>query len=399
VIRPSPTPRPGYSRSGTARTARSIDRRIEVLEETPPGAGVTDHGALTGLADDDHAQYATADGARGNFEASGAVATHAAAADPHTGYQKESEKGAANGYASLNGSTVVPPAQLGSGSGGATKFLREDSTFQTVSGGGAHASTHQAGGGDTLQVQLNEPTAVTGVLDETNGGTGQSTCAKGEIIAGSGSNVFSKVAAPSTNGQVLTCDTGTATTLTWGTPFVRINSSSGAAGDWITWQKLSANAAEITSQTPQVVMSTTGVGAGTWRFRYTIVYRSGDTLTTNGLGVAVNHTGTTGTFAMSSWHVTSGGAAATGLGDQAAATTAGQLVEGKSERAKNTCTSATAGVQTGQAAADMLFIVEGIIVVTVSGTLELKVRSELAAVATDGIFVRADSCLELHKIG
>lgn len=37
---------------------------------------------------------------------------HAAAADPHAGYQKESEKGAANGYASLDGSGFVPSAQL-----------------------------------------------------------------------------------------------------------------------------------------------------------------------------------------------------------------------------------------------------------------------------------------------
>ncbi len=31
------------------------------------GAGVTDHGALTGLGDDDHTQYALADGTRGDF--------------------------------------------------------------------------------------------------------------------------------------------------------------------------------------------------------------------------------------------------------------------------------------------------------------------------------------------
>lgn len=37
--------------------------------------GVTDHGALTGLSDDDHPQYALADGSRGDFDASGAAAT------------------------------------------------------------------------------------------------------------------------------------------------------------------------------------------------------------------------------------------------------------------------------------------------------------------------------------
>lgn len=43
------------------------------------GGGVTDHGALDGLADDDHTQYALADGSRGNFEVAGAAA--AATAD------------------------------------------------------------------------------------------------------------------------------------------------------------------------------------------------------------------------------------------------------------------------------------------------------------------------------
>jgi hypothetical protein len=42
------------------------------------------------------------------------LTTHLAAADPHTGYQLESQKGNANGYASLNGSGVIPDNQIGS---------------------------------------------------------------------------------------------------------------------------------------------------------------------------------------------------------------------------------------------------------------------------------------------
>jgi hypothetical protein len=38
-------------------------------------------------------------------------------------------------------SGTVPPARLGTGSGGATKFLREDSTWQTVSAGGSSSGT------------------------------------------------------------------------------------------------------------------------------------------------------------------------------------------------------------------------------------------------------------------
>ncbi len=48
-------------------------------------------------------------------------------------------RGVANGYPSLDSNTRVPHAQLGSGGGGSTKFLREDNSWQTVSGGSDHA--------------------------------------------------------------------------------------------------------------------------------------------------------------------------------------------------------------------------------------------------------------------
>ena len=53
----------------TPDQAATLTARIVALEETPPGAGVTDHGALTGLGDDDHGLYALADGTRGAFAA------------------------------------------------------------------------------------------------------------------------------------------------------------------------------------------------------------------------------------------------------------------------------------------------------------------------------------------
>jgi hypothetical protein len=42
----------------------------------------------------------------------GQLSGHEGAADPHTGYQKESEKAAANGYASLDATGKVPASQL-----------------------------------------------------------------------------------------------------------------------------------------------------------------------------------------------------------------------------------------------------------------------------------------------
>lgn len=36
---------------------KNLRRRVADLETAGPGGGVTDHGALTGLSDDDHGQY------------------------------------------------------------------------------------------------------------------------------------------------------------------------------------------------------------------------------------------------------------------------------------------------------------------------------------------------------
>ncbi|MES2970916.1 MAG: hypothetical protein V4702_01170 [Patescibacteria group bacterium] len=67
------------------------------------------------------------------------VDAHAGAADPHTGYQKESEKGAASGYASLDSGTKVPTTELGGAGADNTKFLRGDQIWAVPSGGGAPA--------------------------------------------------------------------------------------------------------------------------------------------------------------------------------------------------------------------------------------------------------------------
>lgn len=75
------------------------------------GGGVTDHGALTGLADDDHPQYHN--DARGDAR----YYTQAALDTALDGKQALSEKGVADGYAGLDGTGKVPAAQLPSSSG------------------------------------------------------------------------------------------------------------------------------------------------------------------------------------------------------------------------------------------------------------------------------------------
>lgn len=68
-----------------------------------------------------------------SYEAAGAVAAHAAAADPHAGYQRESEKGVANGYASLGADGKVPSAQLPASGSDPWTYLRLSSDFTTTS--------------------------------------------------------------------------------------------------------------------------------------------------------------------------------------------------------------------------------------------------------------------------
>jgi Protein of unknown function (DUF2793) len=65
------------------------------------------------------------------------LAAHVAASDPHTGYQKESEKSAANGYASLDSGGKVPAAELpssGAGSGTVTSVALTVPAELSVSG-------------------------------------------------------------------------------------------------------------------------------------------------------------------------------------------------------------------------------------------------------------------------
>lgn len=71
-----------------------------------------------------------------------AVATHEALSDPHTQYQKESEKSSANGYASLDISTKVPIAELPTGTSSTTVALGDH--MQTVALGGTNKSSWNA---------------------------------------------------------------------------------------------------------------------------------------------------------------------------------------------------------------------------------------------------------------
>lgn len=102
------------------------------------------------------------------------LSTHAAASDPHTGYQKESEKASANGYASLDGTTKVPIAQIPTGSTSSTACIGNDSRLSDSRTPSAHKTSHQSGGSDAIKLDdlaapddntdLNASTSAHGLL-------------------------------------------------------------------------------------------------------------------------------------------------------------------------------------------------------------------------------------------
>ena len=132
-------------------TTAEVDAAIAAVD-----GGVTDHGALTGLDDDDHSQYHT--DARGDARYSALGHTHAAT-DIVSG--------------------TIATARLGSGTANSSSFLRGDQTWQTISSGvtdhGAltgladddHSQYHTDARGDARYLRLAGGT-VTGAVTFNN---------------------------------------------------------------------------------------------------------------------------------------------------------------------------------------------------------------------------------------
>ena len=172
----------------------------------------------------------------------------------------------------------------------------------------------------------------------------------------------------------------------------KVAGTSIAAGADITWLVLAANSSDITGTTLTTVMTVTGVGVGQWRLKVMLIYQA--SATTTGMQCAVNHTGTLTQYLMERRVSTTGGTAATAAATEAGAAAAGNLYESQGKRTKNTIIGSVT-VSVDAANSDMMCIIEGFFVVSVSGNLEIKLAAELAA-----LVVRAmqGSSLELHKL-
>lgn len=110
---------------------QNVSGADKLLGRSTAGAGDAEEIPCTAagraiLDDADAAAQRTTLGAEAAGAAASAVASHEAAADPHTGYQKESEKAAANGYASLGADGLVPSAQLPASGAGFMVGVKKD---------------------------------------------------------------------------------------------------------------------------------------------------------------------------------------------------------------------------------------------------------------------------------
>lgn len=204
----------------------SLDNLSDVAVTTPATGHIIRHNGT---------QFVNVDGST-IYEAAGAVAAHVALADPHTQYVLDSEKGATSGVATLDGSTLVPTAQQGTGTANSTKYLRGDRTWTTldtaaVSGLGtaatrnvpaagnasstevvkgddtrltdsrtptAHKTSHESGGSDALSGNL-DATARVAVRKNTGGAN---VGARRRLNFIEGSNVTLTLADSSVNEEV-----------------------------------------------------------------------------------------------------------------------------------------------------------------------------------------------------
>lgn len=156
---------------------------------------------------------------------------------------------------------------------------------------------------------------------------------------------------------------------------------------------VTANQANSTVTPAAVTDLVVTLGAGVYAFKFWIVYQSA--ATTTGIEMMANYTGTATRLVATWYSLTTGGAAATGVTDQASTATA-QLIEGKGQRASASTagsTGTTQGVDTANA--DQLAVMEGVLVASGGGDLRLMFASEVAGSA---VTIMLGTALTLTRI-
>lgn len=158
------------------------------------------------------------------------------------------------------------------------------------------------------------------------------------------------------------------------------------------YKTLSADQSNSTVTPTEVSGLTLAVAAGTYQFRYNIIYQAA--ATTTGVRFSVNHDGTVSQFVANARFVDASATAATAAADQDEVLATAAVMAAFAARAISTAGWGTT-ISVDTANADMLMIIEGTITVTAAGNLELWHGSEVAAAST----VKAGSSLVLQRVG
>lgn len=318
------------------------------------------------------------------------------------------KKGTASGYAALDAGTKVPIAQVPTGSTSTTVAIGNDSRLSDARAPTAHSLTNALHAEGALSVgavlratsttafgfgalDLADTDAVTGNLPDAR--LSASVSLLGSTVGGG--ELGNPAVGVKGGVEAKTCS-GTDKLSAIGIDGIPVCAADQTAGGSVT--TVAALASDFAENDTTSMVKITGldltVGAGTYVFEYYIRGRASDVL--NSLKFAVNHTGTTTVFFYSLMWPSAGVVAATGAVDQdAPAITTGSIWAHQSTRTKNTTLGPQTGVDTANA--DILFRVTGLMIVTVSGTLELYHGSELAQ--ANGTSVMAGTSLILTKTG
>ena len=225
----------------------------------------------------------------------------------------------------------------------------------------------------------------------------------GEFVVNNASSTITNLVAKDTfqGAGLVDCDTAATSKLLWDTTnkvFSCGTDQTGAAGNdpRITMDALDTGEQhDVTASTAltEITALSQTLAAGTYTFKYSVIYRSNQL--TNGIRLAVNYSGTNGAFVWWWRWADLSAIASTAVPDQDDVDAAGNVMGVFQSRAESILTrGVTLSVDTIDA--DMLVIIEGVFVATGAGDLELWHGSELATAAyTTSVMI--GTSVEIYK--
>ncbi len=257
--------------------------------------------------------------------------------------------------------------------------------------------------GTTQDLRLQRDAAKQLTVDDNAGGATAKFRVRGtlELGGGGGATAATRWVGATASGAPASGTYATGDFIIDQTGKVWICTAAGTPGTWtqvggssiVSATKLAADYTNATATSTVVTGLNTAVGVGTWKFEYLVLYQH--SAAGSAVDLSVNHSGTVSAFVANWRWAGPGTTAATGNADQAASASTGNIHESYAARAKSAAATWGPILGVDLTNSDMLAIVEGLVIVTVAGNLELWMRSP-SGVGT--LTVRTGSALILTKV-